>query len=539
MIDQQLLQAYAAELEALRDHGREFAAAFPDVAGRLDISAMQSRDPHVERIIESTAFLAARLRLMIEEGAVEVPQTMLALVAPALAEPIPSMTVLHVRDGNESQFLRRGSRFDYEAGNQALSCFSTTMDLHAHPISLRLRRLSPSPGAPDGIGVRVLGTPSGDRLLLFVGSNRVNAATLLDALDDDLAWIRVVPPDGGNPAYVPTTNLRLQGFGTSEAALPVRPAVHRAHRVVTEFLVFPDKFRFVSLAGLPLRSGCEVQFGFSRPLQLPESASSDLFRANHVPAVNLWKASADPINITGRQLEYPVRVDALRYRSTECHSVESVDLIRPRGDPERIDPVVAYGNTRGTSIRWAVRREISRGIGRVLLLFQGLDFGLLGREQYLAAPSVLANNRDLAPRVAAGQRLQPVAAVGDWRCSVAIAPTAYRRPETAGSEMESLLGYLQSGMTSLAERPAHLKDFLSRFPAAGEATWIKGIGGASVRPVATVRFGNPQPATEVGLTFDQRSHRETSGSVLKRVLALLFESQRGINRVQNVTVTKL
>ena len=539
MIDRQLLQAYTAELEALRDHGREFAAAFPDVAGHLDIGAMRSRDPHVERVVESAAFLAARLRLMMEEGAAEIPQTMLSLIAPALAEPIPSMTVLQIRDGNEPQAIPRGTRFDYEVDGQALSCFSTTMDIHAHPMSFRLRRLSPSSGAPDGLAARVLGAPPRDRLLMFVGSNRVNAATLLDALDEELAWIKVVPPGGGDGAFVPTTNLRLHGFGTSEAALPVRPAVHRAHRVLTEFLVFPDKFRFVSLVGVPLQPGCEVQFGFSRPLQLPESLSDDLLMANHVPAVNLWKAAAEPINITGRQLEYPVRVDALRYRSTECHSVESVSLYGQRGETERIDPVVAYGNTRGTSIRWAVRRQVSRGIASVLLLFEGLDFGQLGREQYLATPSVLANNRDLAPRVPTRQMLQPVAALGDWRCSVALAPTAYRQPVTAGTEMESLLGYLRTSMTSLAGNPAHLKDFLSHFPGAEEANWINGIGGTSLRPVATVRSGTPRPATEVRLRFDQGNHRATSGAVLKRVLGLLFESQRGINRVQNVAVTRL
>ncbi len=539
MIDQQLLQAYTAELEALRDHGREFAAAFPDVAGQLDIGAMRSRDPHVERVIESAAFLAARLRLMIEEGAAEVPLTMLSLIAPALAEPIPSMTVLRIRDGSEPQTIPRGTRFDYEVENQALACFTTTMDIHAHPMSLRLRRLAPSPGAPDGIGMRVLGAPPEDRLLLFVGSNRVNAATLLDALDDDLAWIKVVPPDGGDATFVPTANLRLLGFGSSEAALPVRPAVHRAHRVVTEFLVFPDKFRFVSLAGLSLQPGSEVQFGFSHPLQLPESTSSDLLMVNHVPAVNLWRASADPVNITGRQLEYPVRVDALRYRSTECHSVESVSLYGPGGEPEQIDPVVAYGNTRGTSIRWAVRRHVNRGIARVLLLFQGLDFGQLGHERYLAAPSVLANNRDLAPRVPTRQSLQPVAALGDWRCSVAIAPSAYRQPMTVGTEMESLLGFLRSSMTSLAENPTYLKQYLSDFPGAADATWINGVKGASLRPVASVRLGNPRAAMEVRLRFDQGNHRATSAAVLKRVLGLLFESQRGINRVQNVAVTKL
>jgi len=69
LLDNRLLSAYVAELTALRSHGREFAEAYPDIASRLDIGERQSRDPQVERVVESSAFLAARLRRMIEESA--------------------------------------------------------------------------------------------------------------------------------------------------------------------------------------------------------------------------------------------------------------------------------------------------------------------------------------------------------------------------------------------------------------------------------------------------------------------------------------
>ena len=91
-------------------------------------------------------------------------------------------------------------------------------------------------------------------------------------------------------------------------------------------MVFPEKFRFVSITGLPLESGSEIRFRFSRRLVLPPVLPPDLITVNRVPAVNMWPTAASPFDITGRQLEYPVRADALRYRTVECHSVESVEI---------------------------------------------------------------------------------------------------------------------------------------------------------------------------------------------------------------------
>ena len=56
-----LLPYYRREQEALRKLAAEFAEANPKIAGRLRLSAGAVDDPHVERLLEGTAFLAARV----------------------------------------------------------------------------------------------------------------------------------------------------------------------------------------------------------------------------------------------------------------------------------------------------------------------------------------------------------------------------------------------------------------------------------------------------------------------------------------------
>ena len=536
MIDNRLLNAYAAELEALRTLGNDLARAYPAIAARLDIGPRRSRDPQVERVVESAAFLAARLRLMIEINAEELPLATLSVLAPALTEPVPSMALLDLQGGREPQHVERGARFDVELGGRALACFSTTMATTASPLALRLRRLEPSSGYPDGIGIRLSGPPP-PRLLLSLGNNMLNAATLMDAFDQALSAIELVVPGRSDPRRIPRRQLRVHGFARDEAALAERPAAHAAHRIVSEFMVFPEKFRFVSLTGLPSVSGLEIRFRFSRRLELPSALAPGLITTNRVPAVNLWRSPAAPIDVDGYRLEYPVRVDALRYRSVECHSVESVDLHDSGGgDAVRLDPVMGLGRVRGTDIRWGVRREVSQHDSAVLLYFQGLDYRRLGRQRVLVAPQVLASNRDVAQRLRTGTRLRPLQGLAGWEATLASVPTPYRTAITGHQAMETLVGFLGSNMNGLAAegRRGMLRDYLKRFPGGEEAGWIDGLRRVTLRPVTSLHGGLPHPGVAVMIAFDGSEHRTTSQAMVKRVLGALFESQRGINRVEEV-----
>ena len=537
MIDHRLLNAYIGELEALRVHGGELAESFPDVAARLDIGPRRSRDPHVERVVESAAFLAARLRLQLEDQSAELPMGLLSILAPTLQEPVPAMAIADLHGGSEAQHIARGTRFDLRFGQLPLVCLSTTMAVTAAPYSIRIGRLDARDNIPDGISLRLSGKPP-PTLDLFIGNNPLNAALLLDALAEDLVAIEVVPPDGGDATLLPAGSLRILGFRPGEAALPVRPASHQAHRLVTEFIAFPEKFSFVSLTGAPFEHGTEIRFRFSQPLAFDRKLPPDLIAVNRVPLINLWPTAGTPFNIDGRQLEYPIRVDAQRYRVVECHSVEDMRLYgtgSSRGI--RLDPLHATGDIRDTAIRWGVRRTVSPAGGEVMVYFKGLDYRKLGRQGHLAAPRLLASNGDLPRRARAGESLHPVDGLGGWHARLATVPTAYRPALVDADAMRTLIGYMQSSLHSLASTGSgSLKAFLRKFPGADTAAWIDAIGRVAVQPVATNHNGIPTPELRVFLSFDATRSRTTSRTVVKRVLARLFDSQRSLNRVEQVVM---
>lgn len=537
MIDGELLAAFVTELDALRGHGADFARTYPDVAARLDISNQRSSDAHVERIVEATAFLAARLRLMIEQSATELPLSMLALIAPSLVEPVPSFAVMRLAGGMEPHVVPRDTRFDARLGAGSLVCFSTTMEVTAAPLRLQVRRLEPTAGSADGIAIRVTGAVP-DPLTLYLGNNERAAAALTDALLENLVDADVVP-EGGEPTPLARRQFRVHGFTPEDGALPVRPATHPAHRVVTEFLAFPDKFRFVSINGARIRSGDEIRVRFSRPMALPAQLDRDIVDVNRVPVVNLWPTVSSPIDVDGRRLEYPVRVDALRYRTVECHSVESLDIYQGgQANAERLDPVYSLGALRGTAIQWGTRREMSRTGSDVFVFFRGLDYGVLGREQLLATGNVLASNRDIAQHLQQGTPASPIDPAGGWSGQLASAPTPYLTGLGGARALETMVGYLNSGMVGFVgeARRGVLQDYLRRFPGSQQAPWIEGIRGASAKAVMATRGRQPQVGIGLTINYDASSYPATSQGLVKRVLGQLFDSQRGLNRVEQLTV---
>ena len=108
MRDERLLDYYERELTFLRHLGAEFADSYAAVASRLRIEATRSEDPHVERLLQGFAFLAARIHLKIDDDFPEISQALLNVVYPQYLRPIPSMSLVEFRLDPDQATLATG-----------------------------------------------------------------------------------------------------------------------------------------------------------------------------------------------------------------------------------------------------------------------------------------------------------------------------------------------------------------------------------------------------------------------------------------------
>jgi len=85
---------YDRELRYIRRLAREFAQQYPREAGRLGLEADRSTDPHVERMIEAFALLAARVHLKLDDEFPELTDALLGVLYPHYLAPVPSLAMV-------------------------------------------------------------------------------------------------------------------------------------------------------------------------------------------------------------------------------------------------------------------------------------------------------------------------------------------------------------------------------------------------------------------------------------------------------------
>ena len=92
----ELLHYYERELRFIRRTAVEFAEKYPEVAGRLLLEPTKCEDPHVERLIESFAMLAARIQMRLNDDFSEVSDAILSVIYPHYLSPIPSVAMVQL-----------------------------------------------------------------------------------------------------------------------------------------------------------------------------------------------------------------------------------------------------------------------------------------------------------------------------------------------------------------------------------------------------------------------------------------------------------
>src|ERR1700730_1974159 len=94
----ELWRYYEQELEFFQQMAGEFSLKYPKIAARLLLNETKdSRDPHVERLIEAFALLTARIRRKVDDEFPEVVESLLDMLYPHYLRPVPPMAVAQFR----------------------------------------------------------------------------------------------------------------------------------------------------------------------------------------------------------------------------------------------------------------------------------------------------------------------------------------------------------------------------------------------------------------------------------------------------------
>ncbi|MDR2200147.1 MAG: type VI secretion system baseplate subunit TssF [Deltaproteobacteria bacterium] len=303
---------YQEELNNIRELAREFSRVNPAIAPLL---GSKGDDPDVERLLEGVAFMSGMVRRTMDEGFPRLIQSLMLLLYPQALLPAPSCTMMRfqpVKGFTQTIKLKAGSEVASIPVDGATARFSVTRDLLILPagvtevkserldsgvlkIALTIQSSAPlSAWLPGTLSLYFDGeyaVASERRRIILQYAKRVEAGTISGG---------VALPEGS-----------LEAGGLENAGTP-QERLQEAFSLMRDYFAFPHKFLFLEISGIRERvdlSGNRLNLIFflegfkgSLPSMRPED-----FLLNVVPAINVFKHPAVPVQVDHRRNDYLLR----------------------------------------------------------------------------------------------------------------------------------------------------------------------------------------------------------------------------------------
>lgn len=567
----ELLEYYRRELRYLRTQSADFAARYPKVAQRLVLNGAEAPDPHTEHLIESVAFLSARVHRELDREFPTVAAAMLDNLCPSLTQPVPAMTVMQlVLDPDQGKVtagarVARGTMFSAIAASGEQCRFKAGWDTTLWPLRVHAvvqentRTLRLDLRCDAGIDIAELEL---DTLRFHLAGDLLTTMPLHELLISSLDHLEV--EGSGGVQRLAARHLAAAGFADGQSLLGTPAHAHPAYALLQEYFAFPRKFQFFDLSGLRGRlgsgSGFALRLVFAHSAPVLAQAGPANFLLGCVPAVNLFPVTSEPIVYDRRHYEYALMPDRRCDAVMEVHSVVSVTVSDPHGERSELIPnTFADGGGEGDSdkvsgnaaLSWSMRRQTSLRPG-----IHGTDVYLefVDRRDVRAPLSepviqarLLCTNRLLAEQITPGTRFYGDGVAASTLIRALYQPSPQRPPTMASDAMWALVALLRLNHRSLADGSggaATLREMLALFAGgtARDEVQIRGIKRLAAS-AGTARIGSDSwrghcRGTDITLEFDAGAFAASSPLVLGSVLARFFALYTSANSFVRLSVTR-
>ncbi|MGA7811349.1 type VI secretion system baseplate subunit TssF [Caballeronia sp.] len=564
-----ILQYYKRELSYLRTQGADFAQRYPKVAARLALHGTESLDPHTERLIEATAFLAARVHRDLDQAFPEIAGALLENVCPSLVQTIPSMTVAQFDLDLTQGKVTAGFRVPRHTGLAARtesgeSCrFRTAWDTVLWPL-----KISRAVFGDDATLRLTLECEPGiefaelelTQLRIHLHGDWMVTMPLYELLVSGVTDVSLRPEQGPAVMLSPSA-WREVGYAEEDRVLPQPSHAHPAYGLMQEYFAFPRKFHFFDLTVPAGRLGtgrtCDVVLHLDHVPRGLGMLGAQHFRLGCTPIVNLFSQTSEPIVLDRRQYEYRLVADQKRESITEIHSILSVVMSDPAKDRATTVPSFTAAERTGgdeagsDTMFWFARRERSlrSNLSGVDVYLGFVDAGNAAGhpDAPVAYANVLCTNRRLAEQVPVGARMLVERVSQNARVRCLYEPTAQRDPPLGSETLWRLVSLLTrnyhslvSGATGQRELQEMLRLFASNGPREqGQIRGIKSIAAINV----TAHVGGDAwrgycRGTEVSIEFDADAFVGGSPLLMAAVLARFFAMYTSVNSFVRLVVRR-
>jgi len=430
-MDDILLSYYNRELNYVRKSGAEFSEKYPKIAGRLRLDKDIVEDPHVSRLIESFAFLTARIRHSLDDSFPELTEALMGILYPDYHAPLPSMSIAEfslLPHLQQKISIPRGERLRIEGHSETNCYYKTCANADVLPVKIALSKFYSlpvkAPSLPEDIQrdksvqsilkikIKPLdeGSPFSfdeDSLKFYINSQPNIAFSLYQMLLNNTIGLAVARDAfDDSPLFLSAESISACGFDESEGMIDFDGRASSAHRLLAEYFILPQKFLFLNVKNM---TGVWKKYkeGFDLYIYCDE-ANTNLIRGvddrtfmlGCAPVVNLFDSVSEPMQASELASEVMLRVSEQDSKIADVYRIKEVYAINPQGD----------------SIYWALRREnstwqkgkVSYGTD-VYLSFVDIDYRVIEPESgWIINADIVCTNRDQPNQLPFGPDQPPV-----------------------------------------------------------------------------------------------------------------------------------
>lgn len=437
MASEKFLAYFQRELNYLRNAGAVFASKHPKIARRLDWTKGDSTDPHVERLLESFAFLSAQLHQNLDDRFPQIAAGLLNVLYPQLINPLPSVSIAQFEvDPAKAKMTtgypipRHTSLFAY--AEEGLTCrFRTSSTVTLWPVKLTKTEYVEAINYTfkDSISRHpwylklTLETKKlkfsdldMDTLTFYLSGGRMWAAKMYQAFFGHNDSHILFSCDGKALEALPPGSIHPCGFTKEEQLLPAPSHSHPAYQLLQEYFHFPEKYLFFSLKNL-IRA-CKKTDSEVLEIFIPladskvvstQNVEPENFLLGCTPIVNLFPKVTDPLRLSHKQVEYRLIPDSRLERTHEIYSIQKVNSVADDGTITTYAPYYSFEHGREGNLFWYVRRQPSdrRNIPGtdIYLAFVNQKFDPTKPPNETIYAEILCTNRILAEQIPAGAAL--------------------------------------------------------------------------------------------------------------------------------------
>ena len=458
-------------------------------------------------MIESFAFLAARIHKKLDDEYPEVATSFLNVLYPHYLQPIPSATIVQFECDPQRPEIAK--RYRVERGQpvhapamQGVVCkFRSAYPVNLYPLSLTEAKLELTSGSPylrqlapeaaavltlefhthGGLALNAIGLQS---LRFFLDGEPALMHLLYEMLLSNVQSVSVGDGSGAG-AHPQAAGGQPEGGG-----LRPRRGAAGLRRALLHGLPAADRILLLS-GQIPVRRSAAAgqgggaagwrQAGAAPAIGLPgqrapqppaNPVAGPAHEAGLHPIVNLFTQPGEPIRVTHQKASYPVLVDGRKQQAYEAIQIKRVVRVEKSGDGESSEEVppfyaIRHGSEKKTPrFYWHASRERSPRQGDkgtdLELHLADMEFNAVRPATEVLSLELLCSNRDLPEQIPFGgsqstQRTDFSCPAIPWSSACACCASPAPASAAAGAR-----GAMAPGVASVAELHVHRRFRLRR-----------------------------------------------------------------------------